>query len=314
MSGDAAMKEPPRPPHTECAICGASALTPWARAVDYEYGVDGAWDYLRCTQCGGVQMHPMPSEEALAGFYPATYGAYQAGNKPVKALMDIYLRREAARLARLIPRRTGRILDVGCGDGSALRNLARYGDWDLWGVEINEEAAGYARALGFNVQNGTLATADLPDGTFDLIRLGHVIEHLPAPEKALTRILSLLRPGGIVYGETPSTSCLDFHLLGKYWGALHAPRHLVLFNRDNLEDTLEAAGFVDVKTLACLPPVGWTVGVQNLLRDKLKLNLPRAGRYSWYLLLLPPFTVIAALQFLFGRTGIIAFRARKAAG
>jgi hypothetical protein len=44
--------------------------------------------------------------------------------------------------------------------------------------------------------------------------------------------------------------------------------------------TLDAAGFVDVRAFACLPP----------------------------------FTVIAALQLLFGRTGVIAFQARNAVG
>ena len=86
----------------------------------------------------------------------------------------------------------------------------------------------------------------------------------------------------------------------------------MLFNRHNPADVLKAVGFVDVQTFGRLPPVGWTVGIQNLLRDRLDLRLPQGGRYPWYILLLPPFTVISFLQLLFGKTGIIAFQARKA--
>lgn len=297
-----------------CVICGAENLVPWGRVSDYEYGIAGSWGYVRCEDCSGIQMYPMAQENDLTGFYPATYGAYQQGSSILNSLISIYSYRQTKRLLSLLPDGAERILDIGCGDGTALVKFAKHSSLELWGVEINPGAAEAAKARGFHVQCGTLKDTDLPASGFDLIRLGHVLEHFPTPKQELCQILKLLKPGGLIYGETPNTACVDFKILGKYWGAFHAPRHVTLFNRSNLVQCLETAGFDTIKVTACIPPVGWCVGVQNLIRDQLELQAPSTGRYSWYPLLLPLFAGISWLQSINGRTGIIAFQARKPNG
>ena len=49
------------------------------------------------------------------------------------------------------------------------------------------------------MQTGTLDAAELPEGAFDAVVLGDVIEHLPDPAAALERIRSLLAPGGVLH-------------------------------------------------------------------------------------------------------------------
>ena len=297
-----------------CVICGSDALTPWGRVSDYEYGVEGVWDYVRCRDCSGIQMQPMPEELDLPDFYPPSYGAYQAGSAMLSGLISWYVTREVGHMLSLLPVGAKRVLDVGCGNGMVLEAISRQAHLELWGVEINSAAAAAARAKGFQIHCGTLKNACLPEGEFDLIRLGHVLEHFPSPRKELRQIRKLLKPGGVIVGETPNTVSLDFKLFGRYWGAMHAPRHLVLFNRGNLEACLRNAAFDDIHVTPCLPPVGWCVGVQNLIRDKLGFAAPESGRYPWYPLLLLPFAGISLMQSLKGDTGIISFQARKPMG
>ena len=297
-----------------CVICGSAALTPWGRVSDYEYGVEGVWDYVRCRGCGGIQMQPMPDELDLPDFYPSTYGAYKAGSALLSGLISRYVAGEVSHLLSLLPEGAKRVLDIGCGNGMVLEAISRQAPLELWGVEINSAAAAAAKAKGFHVNCGTLKDAGLPEGEFDLIRLGHVLEHFPSPRTEVRQIWKLLKPGGVILGETPNTGSLDFKLFGRYWGAMHAPRHLVLFNRNNLAACLGGAGFDGIHIRPCIPPVGWCVGVQNLIRDKLGLKAPTTGRYPWYPLLLLPFAGLSFMQSLGRDTGIISFQARKPVG
>ena len=167
---------------------------------------------------------------------------------------------DARRVSKLIGPQ-GRILDVGCGAGAALAAMARLGKWELYGVEFDPEAARRAHALGLNVQQGDLTEADFEPEFFDLIRMGHVIEHFRDPLKTLRRAHDLLRLGGVLFGETPNVSCWDFRLFGRYWGALHFPRHITLFNERTLRRACEQVGFTEIRITPRLRTVGWSAGI-----------------------------------------------------
>jgi SAM-dependent methyltransferase len=251
----------------------------------------------------------MPQPAGIPAFYPETYSAYNEDG-PIRWLFDAVYRLDALRVRRLIGQK-GRVLDVGCGDGAALSSLRSVGDWELSGVEFDEKAAAKARERGLDVRAGSLTAAGFPRNAFDLVRMGHVIEHVLDPVETVQLVFEHLRPGGLFVGETPNTDCLDFRLFEKYWGALHVPRHLTFFNRASLRRLLESAGFQDVRLEPRLRTVGWSCGVQNLLADRFGLRIPPSGRVPWYLFLIFPFLPATALQSVFGTTATIAFTACK---
>ena len=278
-----------------CVLCGSDRH---ARIVfearDWEYGVPGAWAVACCQGCG---------------FYPSTYSAYS--QEPATGWMfRLTYWLDARRVARLIGRR-GTVLDVGCGNGAALAAMRAYGDWELWGVELDQEAAAQASRLALRVVNGALEAGELPAGRFDLIRMGHVIEHVLDPVSTLRRAYELLRPGGALFGETPNTDCWDFRLFGRYWGALHVPRHITLFDARNLTAALLDAGFVGVRIRPRLRTVGWSAGMQNFLAHRFGLHVPPEGRVRWYPLLIIACLPLTVLQALVSRPATIAFVARK---
>ena len=133
-------------------------------------------------------------------------------------------------LDELIPRRAGllRALDVGCGGGGLMVTLARAG-WAVEGLDMDPVAAGIAsRISGAKVTVGDLLTADLPGGTFDLVVLSHVFEHLDDPHGALRRIGRILAPAGKAVLIYPNPEGLGARLFRDLWAGWEPPRHLVI--------------------------------------------------------------------------------------
>ncbi len=269
----------------------------------------GEWRIVRCGGCGFHFQWPKPDPSELPTFYPPTYSAF-SDDPATDWLFRLTFGLDARRVARLIGRK-GRILDVGCGDGSALLAMRAIGQWELQGLEFDEGAAKVARRRGLDVQTGDLGTCGFPQASFDLIRMGHVIEHVLAPLETLRASFRLLKPGGVLFGETPNTACLDFTLFGRYWGALHLPRHITFFNHRLLAEALRQVGFVDIRLKSRLRTVGWSAGIQNLLSDRMGLRVPSTGRVRWYLLLVVLCLPLTMVQSLMGWSATVAFTARK---
>jgi SAM-dependent methyltransferase len=294
-----------------CNVCSSSRWEPLFYAVkDYEHGVPGAWNIVQCRSCGLVVQDPVPAASEIASFYPSAYSAYNSDTIISWMCRTVYAM-DAHRISRFVPKDAS-ILDVGCGNGMALLAMRRLGFTHLAGLEIDPRAAQAARASGLDVRCGELLDTDFPDASFDLIRMGHVIEHVLDPMATLHRAYRLLKLGGILMGETPNTDCLDWRIFRHYWGPLHIPRHIFIFNDGNLRQALQRANFVEIEMGFGLRTVGWSAGVQNLLADRAGLRIPPSGRVPWYSVLIAIFLPFTFAQAAFGKTATVAFRARKA--
>jgi 2-polyprenyl-3-methyl-5-hydroxy-6-metoxy-1,4-benzoquinol methylase len=92
-----------------------------------------------------------------------------------------------------------------------------------------------------------------PTGTYDLITMIDVVEHLRAPVQTLGELKSLLAPGGTLFNETPDANSLKARLIGERWDNYRNPTHLFYFNRRSLEYALHVAGYP--QTLSWRPTV-----------------------------------------------------------
>ncbi len=210
---------------------------------------------------GFRHVEPTPSREELAAFYRDKYfqqdhGTYQKTYQP----LDVRHRENRFRLrAAAIEALSGdgsrrrNFLDVGCGEGWALRWFSDDG-WDVTGVDFSANACRrHNAALGDQVLTGEVdetldALAIRQPGTFDLVWLDNVLEHSPAPGELLTRLKRLCSPGGVLLIEVPNDFsvtqqiALDEGLIDDtFW--VCPPEHLNYFNLAGLQNLAEARGW-----------------------------------------------------------------------
>lgn len=146
-----------------------------------------------------------------------------------------------------------RVLDIGCATGYLGEALIARG-CRVSGVEIDPESAVRAAKVLDEVMVADLADADLVahfgPGSFDVVVLGDVLEHLMDPDRLLRHISGLLAPGGSVVISTPNVThgSLRLALLQGRWRytdlGLLDRTHVRFFDRPGLLALIEGAGLV----------------------------------------------------------------------
>jgi SAM-dependent methyltransferase len=173
-------------------------------------------------------------------------------------------RRQARMLAEVLRRSAGPalIVDVGCGDGSALAVAARHNPGHRFaGIDWSGDALRRAHGLGLTVLRADVTTPGLPvaDGAADVVIMSELIEHLVDPDRAVAEVRRVLRPGGSLLLSTPNLAAWynrgllavgiqpvfsEVSLRGVFGrpGRVVAG-HLRLFTRRALTEFLTASGF-----------------------------------------------------------------------
>ena len=94
-----------------------------------------------------------------------------------------------------------KLLDVGCGVGLFMA-IAREHGWDVKGIDKNPNAHKAAREV-FEFDLGS-DFDDVPDETYDVVRLSHVLEHVSDPVDFLKRAGAKLKPDGMMMIIVPN--------------------------------------------------------------------------------------------------------------
>lgn len=169
-----------------------------------------------------------------------------------------------------------RVLDFGCGRGDLLTYLFARGI-PAQGLEFSEESARTtaSRFSGHPLFRGCAASPDeLPDGSFDVVLLVEVIEHLldEQIEPTLAEVHRLLAPGGSVVVTCPndenlsleSTRCPDCGAVYHRW------QHMRSLTPASISAIFERAGF----RTKIATGVYW--GLTRAIRFRLRARRPLA--------------------------------------
>jgi SAM-dependent methyltransferase len=187
---------------------------------------------------------------------------YESPGVPLSSGPD-RARRQARMLAETLRGFAGPavIVDLGCGDGSALAVAAGQDPAHRFaGIDWSGDALRRAQALGLTVVRGSVNPGlPLADGAADVVIMSELIEHLVDPDGAVAEVRRVLRPGGSLLLSTPNLAAWynrgllavgiqpvfsEVSLRGVFGrpGRVVAG-HLRLFTRRALTEFLTASGF-----------------------------------------------------------------------
>lgn len=235
-----------------CQLCGCS------RAA--EMFSEPPFRVLRCPECSLVYVTPRHDDSTLVKIYGEDYwnsaSPKTRGYASYASQEDLYLKTFRRRLGLVNKHvREGplKVLDVGCAAGFFLRVMREEGH-DVRGVEVSEDIASHAiEHLGAeNVHVGFLDALQpgqegFETGSFDLITLWDVVEHVPDPQALLNQLRRLLKPCGALILETQNVESTFASLLGRRWQHYKHEEHLYHFSPSTIRRLLTESGFQVVR-------------------------------------------------------------------
>ncbi|MCJ7761084.1 class I SAM-dependent methyltransferase, partial [Candidatus Bathyarchaeota archaeon] len=151
-----------------CAICGSEDHFTILKANDYRFHVEGEFNVVQCPRCGLIYLNPRPVD--IDKLYPQKYYIQNRFAGLASTLLAFV---KVKRIMKL--RRTGRILDVGCGDGGFLLYFKNR-KWLVYGVDTSETACELARRRLEKIYECNLKGCHFPPRFFDIVTMNHVLE------------------------------------------------------------------------------------------------------------------------------------------
>ncbi|HEY4076504.1 MAG TPA: class I SAM-dependent methyltransferase, partial [Rhizomicrobium sp.] len=143
----------------------------------------------RQCDCGVLYTSPFPAQGVVDPVHDLHQESYYELAAPIRAA---FLQRY---------RKSGRLLEVGCGNGHFLREAMARG-YAVAGMEPNAGRAAQVREdLGVPVETALIEDTQLPPQSFDIVYHCDLLSHFPDPILALERMTSLVAPDGILYFE-----------------------------------------------------------------------------------------------------------------
>jgi 2-polyprenyl-3-methyl-5-hydroxy-6-metoxy-1,4-benzoquinol methylase len=220
---------------TLCNVCGGAERKHLFQKQGFAFH--------RCSGCSHIYVSPRVTSDVGAAIARERDSVDEHS-----ALMEVQKFYAGAVCSLLRARAPGaRLLDVGFGRGYLLE-LARSFGFDSYGVETSLAQLGRLdERMGARLHEGGTTDGALPWGSFDVVIMSHVIEHLERPLEVLSHVYAALNPEGIFYVAVPDMRSAQFQVFGKHWDAITPLSHLQYFNQASLQRALEEAGFEDAE-------------------------------------------------------------------
>ncbi|HET6821666.1 MAG TPA: class I SAM-dependent methyltransferase [Anaerolineales bacterium] len=155
-----------------------------------------------------------------------------------------------AMLARRYGRHGSRLLEVGSGMGHLVGQLED--TFQTYGMDLNHWAVKQSKDIVQKTHLQTASAQELPfsDGSFNVIIIKHIVEHLPDPRKAIQEIGRVTEAGGILILATPNLDSLLKPWKGDAWIGYQDPTHISLKPPAEWLSLIKAAGFELIKVFS----------------------------------------------------------------
>ena len=230
-------------------LCGVSAKNDLLLATVDRYGLEHRT--VICQACGLVRADPRLNQVSYNHFYENWYRQLHSGWAHVdEAGFKKQFEHFSLKGQRIIELLQGNgndlagstVLDIGCGGGWTLPPFARCGAKTI-GFDYGKYMEFGRRLYGLDLRYGGTKEAIDQGVEADLIILSHVLEHFADPMNELKELRRLLKPGGIVYIETPGILGPDIRKVDYDLMRLIVLAHTYLFSKYLLGHFVRKCGY-----------------------------------------------------------------------
>ncbi|MDR1546046.1 MAG: class I SAM-dependent methyltransferase [Deltaproteobacteria bacterium] len=229
-----------------CPICGA--------APGPGLFVKDGFRHVRCLECDLIYVSLILREDLMIQHWREEMAWTMVLKSQPQAELDRLKYDYGLDLAseRLASRR---LLDVGAGTGDFARRATERG-WEATALELNVESTNALARQGYKVIVKPLEMADLADGTFDLVSLWEVLEHVAEPKTTLAETRRVLADDGLALILVPNSASLVTRLLHEKSNTFGGHSHLNHFNPKSLTLLLESLRFEIVELETVITELG----------------------------------------------------------
>jgi len=182
-------------------------------------------------------------------------------------------------LSRYAPQNHGKVLDVGCGPGTTMSYLKKFGQ--VIGIDISSDAVKFCRDSGHKyTMCASAEKLPIKDEEFSLITMLDVLEHIEDDMQVLHELARICKPNGIILLTVPAYRFL--------WGDIdEICKHKRRYTASELCARLRAAGLHIERVSymnALLLPVTWPSRRWKAMTGKNKpLKSPFEKKYPAWL-------------------------------
>lgn len=234
----------------KCPWCQSEKAHTHLSLKDY-FLTQEPFEILVCEDCGLLYTTPKPTDEKIGDYYKSE--AYYSHHENKKGFIPrVYEAVKSVNLKHKIAIATqgkepGRLLDIGCGVGDFL-HFAEQNGWQCTGAEPSEDAASIAKK---RIKAEIMLPKDLeklPDESFDVITMWHVLEHVSDLQWQVNQLNRLLKKGGRLVIALPNFRSYDAQYYKDKWAAYDVPRHLNHFSQNSIAKIFNINGLVKIPT------------------------------------------------------------------
>lgn len=246
-----------------CPVCQSEEVSSEYQVKEMMLGSREMFSYSQCKICECLFLSQVP--EDLGKYYPENYYSYNrrvAGNsslikrlqkrRDAEVLLDKNLKilskwkkssKYVNTLSELHLSVKSKVLDIGSGAGDKMLPMVHAGI-DIVGIDpFNKQDID---ANGLKIFKKSLEEMS---GSYDVITMNHVFEHLPDPNSTFKKLSELLVNDGRLMIRTPIIPNALWDEYGTNWIQLDAPRHLIIHSLKSIEMLANRYGFVFEKVI-----------------------------------------------------------------
>jgi len=245
-----------------CGVCQGEQTSEGYETREMMFGLRTRFHYAQCAGCGSLWLMDPPSD--FSSYYPEKYYSFMTRNGGLKGRFKEYMRTKRDRtyfgshsplggflaeryrdsaiqsVAKLNVGFHARILDVGCGGGKLLQQMAALGFTNLAGVDP------FVRNNDQNTDNGVkihkCQLEDLVGEKYDVVMFHHSLEHVADPAGTLLAAGRLLAARCKCLVRLPVVA-RAWEQYKTNWVQLDPPRHMWVPTERAMRKLAESAGF-----------------------------------------------------------------------